>query len=272
MNETPRIDSALLEKVVEIVKRASRLMDEGHIQIESKGSAENIVTNADLAVQAFLTRELGELLPGSGFFCEEGDLREVSSSYIWIVDPIDGTANFARHIPDCCISVALSLQGEVVLGVVHSPWRGETYTALLGEGAFLNGRRISVSQRSFKEGMFAAAMSTYHKEFAPACSRIIMDVYLRSNDIRRWGSAALELCFLAKGDVDLYFEYRILPWDYSAGMLIIREAGGHVASFGGGLPSLTRPSLVVAANTRENLEELLSTVHTHISEYIEVSD
>ena len=107
-------------------------------------------------------------------------------------------------------------------------------------------------------------MSTYRKEFAKACSDIIYDIYMQSNDLRRWGSAAVELCLLASGVIELYFEMRLQPWDYAAAMLILHEAGGRIATWDGGAPSLVRPSLVLAANRPDSLGAMLAVVHCHL--------
>ena len=150
------------------------------------------------------------------------------------------------------------------MGVVYSPWREELYSAEKGCGAFCNGRPIHVSARPFEAGLLYTAMSTYHKEFARVCSDIIFDIYMESNDVRRTGSAAVELCQMASGAAELYFELRLMPWDYAASTVILQEAGGSIATFDGTLPSLTVPSLVVAANTEENCRRLLEKVHRHL--------
>ena len=253
----------MTEKVINAVKQAAALMDTAHIQIRDKGRLENIVTSADIAVQNFLTDKLSEILPGSGFLCEEEDFRDTAKEYVWIVDPIDGTANFSRGIADCCISVALAKRGELQFGVVYSLWRGELFAAEKGKGAFLNGKPIQVSSRPFKEGIFCTAMSTYHKEWAKFCSDVIFDIYMRCNDVRRFGSAALEICDLAAGRVELYFERQLQPWDYAAGMLILLEAGGTICGPDGALPPLEEPSMVIAANSQGNCEEILRTVKAH---------
>lgn len=258
------IDGGTLEKVIGIVREASRLMVKSGYRVMEKDGLANLVTSSDLAVQDFLTEKLSQLIPGSGFICEEEDFRDTSKELIWIIDPIDGTANYARGISDCCISVALADSEGPLLGVVYSPAREELYSALRGQGASLNGKSIHVSDRPFANGLLCCAMSTYRKEFAKTCSDIIYDIHMRANDTRRWGSAALELCFLASGVVELYFEMRLQPWDYAAGELVLTEAGGSIASFDGKAPSLYNPSMVVAANCRESLDELLSTVHRHM--------
>ena len=262
----------MLEQVVDIVREAASLMVSDHFTVMQKDGLANLVTSSDLAVQHFLTERLAALLPGCGFICEEEDFRDLEEEYVWIIDPIDGTANYARGIADCCISVALAHRGALRLGVVYSPRRDELYTAELGKGACCNGRAIHVSDRPLADGLFCTAMSTYRKEYAKNCSDIIYDIYMQCNDLRRWGSAAVELCLLASGLIELYFEMRLQPWDYAAAMLILHEAGGHIAGWNGAAPSLTRPSLVVAANRPESLGALLYTVHCHLPDGVPYED
>lgn len=254
----------MIERITAIVREASALMTRGGFSIQEKGTVENIVTSSDVAVQAFLTEKLAQLLPGSGFLCEEEDLADLRHEYVWIIDPIDGTANYARGSENCCISVALFRNWEPVLGVVYSPWRKELYTAEKGKGARCNGVPIHVSDRPFKQGILFTALSTYRKEFAKTCSDIIYDLYMTCNDVRRTGSAAVELCLMARGFAELYFEIRLMPWDYAAAAFILEEAGGTVMSFDGQAPSPTKPSLVVAANTQESCQRLLDAVHRHL--------
>ena len=254
-----------IEQIIDVVREAATLMDRsGGFEIRNKSVLEDLVTSSDVAIQHFLTEKLGSLLPGSGFLCEEEDLQDLNHRYIWIIDPIDGTANYARGNENCCISVGLVKDKELFMGVVYSPWRGELYTAVQGEGAFCNGKPIHVSDRPFENGLLYTAMSTYHKEWSRYCSDVIFDLYNQSNDVRRTGSAAIELCLLASGYADLYFEIRIMPWDYAAASLILKEAGGAACSFDGDSPSLFRPSMYIAANTRQNCDRILQTVRRHI--------
>ncbi len=255
----------LADSIVSIVKEASALMVREGFSVKEKGSVENIVTSSDVAVQEFLTGRLAELLPGSGFLCEEDDLQDLNHEYVWIIDPIDGTANYARGSENCCISVALYRNWSPRIGVVYSPWRGELYTAEAGGGAFCNGKPIHVSDRPFEKGILFTAMSTYRKEFAKTCSDIIYDLYMECNDFRRTGSAAVELCLMARGYADLYFEFRLMPWDYAAAAFILQEAGGKVVSLDGNAPSPKRQSLVIAANTEDNCRHILDTVRRHLS-------
>ena len=253
--------------VIDIVREASALFDRtGGFEVKDKGVRENIVTSSDLAVQHFLTQKLKAAYPEVGFLCEEEDLKDIAGHQaVWVIDPIDGTANYARGNENCCISVALVSNGQPLMGVVYSPWRGELYSAIKGHGAFCNEKPIHVSDRPFEQGLLFTAMSTYRKELARACSDIIYDLYLQCNDVRRTGSAAVELCLMAAGYVDLYFEIRLMPWDYAAACLVLTEAGGAVCDFDGNFPSPYNPSMFIAANTPSSRDRILETVHAHLA-------
>lgn len=129
-----------------------------------------------------------------------------------------------------------------------------------GKGAYLNGKRIKVSSRSFNNAVMCTALPVYHKEYAEVCSRIILEAFGKCNDIRRFGACAPELCYLAMGRCELYFEYMLSPWDYAAASLIITEAGGIISSIDGSALCLTQPSGVIAANNVANFNELLGIV------------
>lgn len=256
----------ILDQLVSVVKEAAEVMNTEHFSISMKGDVANIVTSSDLAVQEFLCKRLSELMPGCGFICEEENAFDDTPEYVWVIDPIDGTANYARGVADCCISVALKKNDKVEMGVVYSPARHELYCAQRGYGAYMNGRRIEVSERPFAAGILCAALSTYRKELAPICRDVLMDAYMQCNDFRRYGSAAIELCQLACGRCDLYFEIRLQPWDYAAAWLIVEEAGGILTGLDGGPMPFTRPSLVVGANNRANYEKMYSIVRSYITE------
>lgn len=252
------------KEICDIVRKASALMMDRSFAIEQKDGCANIVTSSDLAVQEFLCRELSAALPGCGFICEEEGVCDPDKEYVWIIDPIDGTANYARGLDHCCISVGLKHLDEIVLGVVFCPSRDEMYCAEKGKGACCNGSPIHASSRTFEDGIMFAALSTYHKEYSAICSDIILDVYRRSNDTRRYGSAAIELCMMAAGYAELYFEMLLQPWDYAAAMLILSEAGGVVSSLDGGQPRFSGPDMIIAANSPANHSRLLSIVRSHL--------
>ena len=253
-------------KTVEAVKQAARIMVSDRFDIYEKHGSTDIVTSSDLAVQHFLHKKLKEILPESGFFCEEEGLRETEPEYIWIIDPIDGTTNYARGLAECCISVALSRRGELCVGVVYNPSLDHIFSAALGKGAELNGRSIHVSDKPFENSLFCTALSLYEKEYAAVCNDILTEVYSKCNDFRRFGSCAMELCYLAAGMCDLYFEIRLCPWDYAAAYLILKEAGGEIYELHDAPLSMTKISPVVAANSKENYRILSDIVNSHLSE------
>lgn len=258
----------MIEKITAIVRRAGRLMRPENVEVIQKGNASNFVTTADIQVQEFLKKELLALLPGSSFVGEEEENVNTKSQfeYIWVVDPIDGTSNFIRDIGMSAISVGLLRWGRPYAGVIYQPYRDEMFWAVDGQGAYLNGERIHVSDRDFKHGHLCSAMSTYNKDYAPACFHIIEKVYAECDDLRRMGSAAVELAYLAAGRVELYFEIRLFPWDVAAGIVLIKEAGGYTEMiYQDGFP-LDRPVALVGANTKENFEKMKAIVCDEIKE------
>ena len=261
-----RLPVDILEKTVEIVREAAQLMLRRDFVVEQKASVVNIVTSADKQVQQFLDAMLPQLVPGSQVFGEEGTEVIRAAEYLWIVDPIDGTMNYARGIGISAISVALTRQGQPLIGVVYNPVHGEMFCAKKREGAWLNGKPIRASEASFAEALLCTAWSTYNKTYAPQCRAIMEEVYAQSNDFRRFGSCALELCYLAAGRCDLFFEFRIYPWDWAAGGLILMEAGGVITELEDRLPLHDRATPLIAANNRKNYEKLREIVVKYIPE------
>ena len=266
-----------LDLIEQIIREASALMVRSGFSIKEKGSAENIVTTSDLAVQDYLTSRLSALLPGSGFLCEEEDAHDLSHEYVWIIDPIDGTANYARGIRECGICVGLRHYTNMELAVIYLPRTDELFTAERGKGAFLHhphlpvkeargstSKQLHVSERPFSECIMFTALSLYHKEYARISSEVIYDVFMQCNDIRRFGSAASELCYLAKGVCELFFEYILSPWDFAAASLILEEAGGVLCDLEGNPLDHTKPSGILAANSQENLDRLIAIVKKKI--------
>lgn len=254
----------MIDKVIEIVRDGSRLFKDKDFKIHSKGTASNNVTSVDLSMQAFLKERLMSLLDNCGFIGEESEDNDYRNSYLWIVDPIDGTANFIRDIGFSAISVALVKDNIPLLGVVYNPYRDEMFYAEKGKGSYLNGKPIKVSERDLEHSIFCTAMSLYNKDFAKPCFNIIEKVYGECEDIRRIGSAALELVYLACGRVDLYFEIRVFPWDFAAAEVIIREAGGYVGTIGYEKTVFDRPIPLICANTKQNYEYLKQVVSNEI--------
>lgn len=256
------ISKELSNAVIGAVRSCQPLMMQP-FSVAEKGSASDLVTSADRAVQERLRVLLGEILPQAGFLGEESHDR-VQGGLFWLVDPIDGTSNFVHGMHMSAISVALIQGGEELLGVVYDPYAQEVFSACKGHGAFCNGERIRVSARDFSHALFYTAFSVYRKQYASVCEQILSDVFLRIDDFRRLGSAALELCHLAAGRGELYFELRLFPWDWSAAAVILREAGGVIGTIDGECLHHDRPSLVIAANNTENFSELRDAVARRI--------
>lgn len=257
----------ILSSLADIVIEASGLMVTDGFSISQKHGASNIVTSSDIAVQEFLRQRLNALLPGSGFICEEEDVHDVSHDDVWIIDPIDGTANYSRGIRECAISVGLQHADAMETAAVYLPRTDELFMAKRGEGAFLHhpqsgkpSRQIHVSQRPFQDAIMCTALPVYYKEYANVCSDIIRETFLQCNDIRRFGAAAAELCYVAMGRCEMYFEYRLSPWDFAAASLILEETGGVLCNLEGHPLRFTQPSGVLAANNVENLNRLTEIV------------
>lgn len=253
-----------IDQLIDIVKAAATKMCTDHFDVSQKGGYANIVTSSDVAVQEFLCAQLAEALPGSGFLCEESDEWDTAQEYTWIIDPIDGTCNYSRGIPQCAICVGLQHADAMEMSVVYLPMTGELFHAERGRGAYLNGKRISVSARPFADAVMCTALSVYHKDHARECAEIILDTFMQCNDVRRFGAAAPELCYIAMGRCEMYFEYLLSPWDFAAASLILTEAGGSLSRLDGAPLSFTQPSGVLAANSVENLDRLVGIVQKHL--------
>ena len=248
----------LLEQVKQIVLDASKIMLDDHFVISEKDGASNLVTTNDVKVQEFLQKKLKELLPDSSFFCEEGNVKDLSKDYIWIIDPIDGTTNYANHIAVCAISVALEYKGEIILGIVYNPYQNAMYTAEKGKGAYLNGKPIKVSNRPLNKCVTYTAFSAYDKTQSYKVFGFAQEIFPIINDLRRTGSAAFEICSVAAGRGDIFIELKLQVWDFAAASLVLKEAGGVISTLDiEKEPPLDRPGLVAAGNNKENLSKIL---------------
>ena len=200
--------------------------------IQVKG-LNDLVSYVDKQSEQQIVKALSELLPGSGFIVEENSASE-KSTYNWIVDPLDGTTNFIHGIPSYAVSIALEHNQQIVLGVVHEVTRDEAFYALKDKGAFLNGALIKVSEnRILKDALIATGFPIYNFSRQEAYLNVLRILMHQTHGIRRIGAAAVDLCYLACGRVDAFFEYNLSPWDVAAGALIVAEAGGSVSDFNG---------------------------------------
>lgn len=254
-----------ISKIIDIVKKASELMID-NITIEQKGNASNLVTSADINVQHYLEEHLLKLLPGSTFLGEEDEVTEIGTGDMWVVDPIDGTANFIRGLKASVISVGLVREGKPYLGVIYDPYKEEIFYAERGKGAFVNGKPMRVSENDFKHAILCTAASLYNKDLAMPCFQVMQEVYMQADDFRRFGSAANELAYLAAGRIELFFEMRLFPWDMAAGVVMIEEAGGYVEILHEKELPYDRPAGIIAANSKENFQKLREIVYRQVPE------
>lgn len=213
----------------------------------------NLVTEMDLKSEKLIVARLRKLLPNASFLTEEGSAVENDAPYKWVIDPLDGTTNYAHTFPVWCVSIALEYHGEIVLGCVYDPNRDELFTAVKGKPARLNGRVIRVSERRQLDQSLLATGFPYDVQ----TSRINnLDHFVSfatvARAIRRAGSAALDLCYLAMGRFDGFWELKLHPWDTAAGTLIVKQAGGRVTDFGGEPFSIYSENLLASNGTIHN--------------------
>lgn len=284
-NDDPSTDE-LLGIALEAARRATELIHDGRpttLQVDTKSSATDNVTNMDLASEELIRSIITGARPSDTVIGEEsvGDGptgHQGSSTVTWLVDPIDGTTNYLYDLPGYNISIAATVGNEVVVGVVADPSHGRTYHAIRGGGSFCNGSPLGLtdsSPRADSSRPAADVIPGVHREpptlatalvatgfaYSPTVrakqGRVVAELLPRIRDIRRFGAAALDLCHVAAGRVDGYFEVGLAPWDLAAGSLIATESGAVVEAIRGG-PDL--PSSVVAAHPaiHEDLQALLS--------------
>lgn len=230
------MDKELVNGFLDCVRQAGRLVREqwnDAKEIAYKGRID-LVTQTDLAVEKLLLDSLPRLLPGSTVLAEESHGGLEPGSLTWIVDPVDGTTNYAHGLPMVAVSVALWREGRVEMGAVHVPILGELFWAVRGQGAFLNGESVSVSREGNMQAALVATGFPYsfHTEIDQVCERF-RRVLLASQGIRRMGSAAIDLAYTACGRFDGYYETGLKPWDTAAGWLLVEEAGGRVGALDG---------------------------------------
>lgn len=243
----------MLNKIIETVKEAGKIILSAHNQentITAKEGKKNFVTKYDVAVQDFLFNELGKSFPEAEFVGEEGENNIASKALRFIIDPIDGTTNFMQDFRCSCISVALCEGNEVIAGVVYNPYTDEIFSAEKGRGAYLNNNKITVSDRLLSDGLALFGTSPYHPENTDATFALLRKVFDFSRDIRRSGSAAYDICTVACGRCEVFFEKGLQPWDIAAGTLILKEAGGKALNYEGGEIDFSKPADVVFANPK----------------------
>lgn len=227
--------------------------------IEEK-SLNNLVSYVDKTAEKQLVEGLKTVLPGSQFLTEEGTVEYKSGEWEWIIDPLDGTTNFIHNIPVFCISVALRKNEELVLGIIYDPNHKECFTAIRNKGAYLNGKPIQVSTApSIATALIATGFPHRNFEGMDAYVQSLSYFFYRTRGLRRMGSAAIDLAYVACGRMDGFFELKLNPWDIAAGVLLVTEAGGRVGDFEGKQDYLFKSELL-AGNPAvyEDMKEVLT--------------
>ncbi len=245
-----------LEKIVNeiclLVKDCGKVIlnaDREKMAIDIKSGVTDLVTEYDKKIQEQLKCGLMKILPEAKFVGEEGSSDELTDEgYAFVVDPIDGTTNFIKDYHVSAISVALLKGKQVVAGVILNPYLDEIYCAIKGQGAFCNGKKISVSSQPIDKALVLFGSSPYDKSLFEKTIEVLSGYFYKALDIRRSGSAALDLCSVASGRADLYFELQVSPWDFAAGKLLVEEAGGVVTTLDGASLSFDGKTSILAKN------------------------
>lgn len=248
-----------IQHIINLVRETKEIITNRELaaQVKEKGVAD-YVTQVDIAVQNFMRKSLYTFAPDIQFLGEETGLQQMSADCYWILDPVDGTTNLMHNYQHSVVSLALCRQKEIVLGIVYDPFHDELFSAVKGEGSFLNGQSIHVSATP-KLSETIIGIGTAKRELAKENFTRFLKVYENSQDVRRLGSAALELAYTACGRQGGYFEIYLNPWDYAAGMLLVQEAGGKVTDWNGNLLDPAQGCQVIGTNglVHEELLKLL---------------
>ena len=215
-------------------------------QVERK-HAHDYVSYVDKGSEHMIVEALRQLLPEAGFITEEGTASHMQEQYCWVVDPLDGTTNFLHRFPPFCVSIALCRGHDVLLGVVYEITSGECYYAWQGGGAWLDGQPLHVANHALDDALLCLQLPYNSDAYRPVIHRLIDTFYGRAASVRMIGSAAMALCYVAAGRLDGYVEKYIGQWDFMAGALIVKEAGGRVTDYDG-QADFTQGNSVVATN------------------------
>ena len=246
------LKSALINVMIAAARKAARGLQRDFGEVEnlqvSKKGPSNFVTAADLRAESILRAELERVRPGYGFLLEEaGTVEGSDKSHRWLVDPLDGTTNFLHGLPHFAISIGLEREGQLIAGVVYDPIKDEMFWAEKGKGAFLNERRIRVAARTdMTEALLATGIPFHGRPGHDLMTRELTALTDKIAGIRRYGSAALDLAYVAAGRYDAFWERGLAPWDVAAGIVLVREAGGMVKEIDGRDVRVDGPSILAA--------------------------
>ena len=240
-----------------IINRASQ--DIGTLTIKSK-NFNDFVSEVDVAAERAIIDTLKDAYPSHGFLGEESGSTSHQSDFIWIIDPLDGTTNFLHSFPQYCVSIALQHKGEITQAVIYEPNRNDLYTATKGRGAFLNDKRIRVSKcDKLQEALIGTGFPFRDFKYLDDYLHMFKSMIQKTTGIRRAGSAALDLAYVASGALDGFWEIGLSPWDIAAGGLLIQEAGGIVTDLSGQTGWLESGNILVASpKIHDDMQSLIS--------------
>jgi myo-inositol-1(or 4)-monophosphatase len=238
---------------VQLAREAGEILKEAfgtHFKIESKDGKHDLVTEFDKKVEAFLKQKIHGLYKDHEILAEESAKAGFKTDKpCWIIDPIDGTVNFAHEIPVFAISIGFAIKGVVQIGVVYHPMANELFTAQKGHGAYLNGKKLTTSPtNAIKKAMLATGFPYNLEQNPDHCIEHLTQILKMGIPIRRMGSAAIDMAYVAAGRFDGFWEISLKPWDFAAGLLLVKEAGGKVATMEGDPLNIFNATSVVASN------------------------
>ncbi len=242
---------------IECAKEAGALalsLSKEKIEFQMKGTYD-ILAEADTKSEKLIVDKIKATFPNHSILSEENGDVDLPSSFMWVIDPVDGTINYERHINEYCVSIALEQDGELVLGVIYQPVNDKLFVAVKGEGATLNGQRISVSKQNELINTLFSTENSSKLDVRLGDFQKLLDICQKVRGVRIFGSGALHLAALAEGHIDFYFKTKFNYWDIAAGVVIIREAGGKVTDLEGN--ELTRTSTNIVASNSILHEEVL---------------
>jgi myo-inositol-1(or 4)-monophosphatase len=260
-------EKSVLELASSLARAAGKIQRERYatgLEIRTKSAAVDLVTDVDETCEALIVSTLEAERPGDAILAEEGGERDPGgAAWRWIIDPLDGTTNYAHGYPRFCVSIGVEFEGARSVGVVYDPLMDELYHAVAGRGAYLNGRQIRVSQETALDRALLATGFAYDRRKSEQDNLNNFAAFLKAaRALRRDGSAALDLCYVASGRLDGFWELKLAPWDVAAGYLIVEEAGGRCSDLSGGTAPASG-SEVVASNGKihQAMREVLEAAH-----------